>query len=147
MARNRRKRANISIRRVRRLQLCSFEDASWHGNVQNVQIFPSAGFEFICSIDICAKEVLFWSFEFALQPYWLALYQRTSPQWELRTQKLRSHLLRTQSLKVLPLKLGVGQYTAIHAAPTVRDFFLANFYPSGPFTCIFSKTSPEFFLY
>ena len=29
---------------------------------------------------------------------------------------------------------------------TARDFFLANFYPSGPFCCIFSKTSPKFFL-
>ena len=53
---------------------------------------------------------------------------------ELRTQKLKSHLLRTQSLKVLPLKPGVYQYIAIHATLTARDFFLANFYPSGPFT-------------
>ena len=29
---------------------------------------------------------------------------------ELRTQKLKSQLMRTQSLKVLPLKPGVGQY-------------------------------------
>ena len=65
---------------------------------------------------------------------------------ELRTQKLKSHLVRTQSLNVLPLKPGVGQYIAIHATHTARDFFLAYFYPSGPFTCIFSKTSPNFFL-
>ena len=63
---------------------------------------------------------------------------------ELRMQKLKSHLVRTQSLNVLPLKPGVGQYIAIHAALTARDFFLAYFYPSGPFTCIFSKTSPNF---
>ena len=63
---------------------------------------------------------------------------------ELRTQKLKSHLVRTQSLNVLPLKPGVGQYIAIHAALTARDFFLAYFYPSGPFICIFSKTSPDF---
>ena len=63
---------------------------------------------------------------------------------ELRTQKLKSQLVRTQSLNVLPLKPGVGQYTAIHATLTARDFFLAYFYPSGPFTCIFSKTSPDF---
>ena len=55
---------------------------------------------------------------------------------ELRTKKLKSHLLRTQSLKVLPLKPGIGQYIAIHATLTARDFFLAIFYPSGPFTCI-----------
>ena len=65
---------------------------------------------------------------------------------ELRTQKLKSHLVRTQSLNVLPFKPGVGQYTAIHATLTARDFFLAYFYPSSPFTCIFSKTSPNFFL-
>ena len=63
----------------------------------------------------------------------------------LRAQKLESHLLRTQGLKVLPLKPGVGQYIATYTL-TARDFFLANFYLSGPFTCIFSKTSPEFLL-
>ena len=65
---------------------------------------------------------------------------------ELRTQKLKSYMVRTQSLNVLPLKPGVGQYIAIHATLTARDFFLAYFYPSGPFTCIFSKTSPDFFV-
>ena len=30
----------------------------------------------------------------------------------------------TQSLKVFPLKRGVGQYIAIHATLTARDFFL-----------------------
>ena len=56
---------------------------------------------------------------------------------ELRTQKLRSPLVRTQSLNVLPLKPGVGKYIVLHAKLTVRDFFLAYFYPSGPFTGIF----------
>ena len=57
-------------------------------------------------------------------------------------QELKSHLLRTQRLKVLPLKPGVGQYIsiAIRTTLTARIFFLANFYPSG------TKTSPEFFL-
>ena len=64
--------------------------------------------------------------------------------WELWTQKLKPHLLRTQSLKVL-LKPGVGQQIATRATLTARDFFLANSYPSGPFTCIF-QASPEFFL-
>ena len=32
-----------------------------------------------------------------------------------------------QSLKVLSLKPGVGQYLAKHATLTARDFFLANF--------------------
>ena len=34
---------------------------------------------------------------------------------------------------------------ATHAKLTARDFFLANFYRSSPFICIFSKTSPESF--
>ena len=63
---------------------------------------------------------------------------------ELRTQKLKSHLARTQSLNVLPLKPGLGQYIAIHATLTARDFFLAYFYPSGPFICIFPKPLPIF---
>ena len=60
---------------------------------------------------------------------------------ELRTQKFKSHLVRTQSLNILPLKPGVGQYVAIHATLTARDFFLPYFYPSGPFTCIFPVLS------
>ena len=55
-----------------------------------------------------------------------------------------SHLVRTQSLKILPSKPGVGQYIAIHATLTARDFSLVYFYPSGPFTCIFPKPTPIF---
>ena len=65
---------------------------------------------------------------------------------ELRAQKLKSHPKRTQSLRVLPLKSGVGQYIAMHARLTARDFFLPSFYSFSPFTCIFSKPSPKFFL-
>ena len=50
-------------------------------------------------------------------------------------------------LNVLPLKPGVGPYIAIHATLIARDFFFAYFYPSGPFTCIFSKTSLIFFFF
>ena len=65
---------------------------------------------------------------------------------ELRTQKLKSQLVRTQNLNVLPLKRGVGQHIAIHAALTARDFFLAYFCTSGPFTCIFFPNLSRFFL-
>ena len=41
---------------------------------------------------------------------------------EPRTQKLKSHLVRTQSLSVLPLKPVVGQYIAIHATLTAMVF-------------------------
>ena len=63
---------------------------------------------------------------------------QTTLLWGLRTQKLKS-------LKVLPLKPGLRQYIAMHATLTASDFFLANFYPSGPFTCIFSKPLRIFF--
>ena len=63
---------------------------------------------------------------------------------ELRWLKSMSHLVRTQSLNVLSLKPGVGAFIAIHATLTARDFFLAHFYPSGPFTCIFPKPVPIF---
>ena len=63
---------------------------------------------------------------------------------ELRTQKLKSHLVRTQSLNVLPLKPEVSQYIAIYATLTARDFFLTYFYLSGSFTCIFPKPLPIF---
>ena len=65
---------------------------------------------------------------------------------ELQTQKLKTHLLRPQSFNVLHLKPKVGQCIAIHATLSAKDFFLAYYYLSGPFTCIFSKTSPDFFL-
>ena len=65
--------------------------------------------------------------------------------WELWTQKLKSHLMRTQSLKAFPLKPGVGHYITMHATLTAWDFLLANFYPSGPFTCIFPKSLVRFF--
>ena len=58
---------------------------------------------------------------------------------ELRMQKLKSHLVRTQSLSVLPLKPEVGHYVVRHPMLPARDFFLSYFYHSGPFTCIFSK--------
>ena len=53
--------------------------------------------------------------------------------------------MKTQSLKVLPLKPGVGQYIAINATLTARDFFLAKLYPSGPFTCIFFQNLSRVF--
>ena len=54
--------------------------------------------------------------------------------------------LLTQSLKLLPLKPGVGQWIAVHATRTARDFFLTYFYPSSSFACIFFQNFPRFFL-
>ena len=68
-----------------------------------------------------------------LNRWWVdgTMYKLIPHSGELRTQKLKSHSVRTQSLNVLPLKPGVGQYIAIHATRTARNFFLAYFYPFG----------------
>ena len=65
--------------------------------------------------------------------------------WELRMQKLNSHLVRTQVLNVLPLKPEVGQYIAIHATLTARDFYLTNFYPSVHSPAFFPQNSYQVF--
>ena len=64
---------------------------------------------------------------------------------ELRTQKLKSHLMKTQSLNILPLKPGVGQYIAIHVTLTARDFFLAYFYTSRSIHLHFVQNLSRFF--
>ena len=56
-------------------------------------------------------------------------FQGETRSGELRTQKLKSHLVRTQSLDVLPLKPGVGQHIAIHATFTAQGFFLISTIP------------------
>ena len=66
------------------------------------------------------------------------------PQWGAADAEIK--VPSGESLNVLPLKPGVGQYIAIHATLTARDFFPVYFNLSGPFTCIFPKTSPDFFL-
>ena len=40
----------------------------------------------------------------------------------------------------------LGRSVYSHSRYAAMDLFLANFYHSGLFTCIFSNTSPEFFL-
>ena len=65
-------------------------------------------------------------------------------QWGAADAEIKIPSGENTELKVLPLMPGVGQYIAMHATLTARDFLLAYFYPSGPFTCIFSKISPDF---
>ena len=64
----------------------------------------------------------------------------------MRTQKLMSHLVRIQSLNVLPLKPGVGQYIAVHATVTARDFSLANFLSLRSIHLHFSQNLSRVFL-
>ena len=70
-------------------------------------------------------------------------FSYSSRDGERRTQKLKSHLLRTQSLNVLPLKPGVGQYIAVHATLTARDFFLISTLPAH--SSAFFKNLPRFY--
>ena len=65
---------------------------------------------------------------------------------ELQAWKLKPHPLRAQSLKVLTLKSGVGHSTAMHTMLTAKIFSLTNFYPFGPFTCIFFQNLSRVFL-
>ena len=67
-----------------------------------------------------------------------------NPQWGAADAEIKVPSGENTELKILPLKPGVCQYTAIHATLTAKDVFLAYFYISGPFTCIFSKLLPIF---
>ena len=60
-------------------------------------------------------------------------------------QKLKTNLFRTLRSKVLPLKPGVDQNIAMHASPTARDFFLANFYLSNALTFIIFQNLSHIF--
>ena len=62
------------------------------------------------------------------------------PQWGAADAEIKVPSGENTDLKrsPIPLKPGVGQHIAIHAMLIARNFFLAYFYPSGPFTCIFS---------
>ena len=52
--------------------------------------------------------------------------------------------MRTQSVKVLPLKPEVGQYIAMHAMLTARDFLLISTLPVHS-PAFFPKPPPIFF--
>ena len=71
-------------------------------------------------------------------------YPPGPPQWGAADAEIKVPSGGNTELKRSPVKPGVGQYIAIHAKFTARDFFLACFYLSGPFTCIFAQTSPDF---
>ena len=71
----------------------------------------------------------------------------SAQQWGAVDVEIKVSSGENTALSVLPLKPGVGQYMAIDAVLTARDFFHAYFYPSSPFTHILSKTSPNFFLH
>ena len=62
-----------------------------------------------------------------------------TPHWGAADAEIKVPSGENTELKRSPLKPGVSQYIVIHATLTARDFFVAYFYPSGPFTCILPK--------
>ena len=78
-----------------------------------------------------------YTFSSTLRPFFF--FDTLPRSGELRTQRLKSCLVRTQNLNVLPLKRGVGQYIAIHATLTARYFFLAYFYLPVHLPAFFSQ--------
>ena len=75
--------------------------------------------------------------------HWL---EEIHPQWGAVDAEIKVLSAENTELKGAPCKSLVGQYIAIHATLTARDFFLANFYPSGPFTSIFFQNLSRVFL-
>ena len=53
---------------------------------------------------------------------------KSFPQWRSANAEIKVPSgVRTQSLNILPLEPGVGQYIVVQATLTAMDFFLANF--------------------
>ena len=69
------------------------------------------------------------------------------PQWGAANTEIKAPYFENTELKSSSFKAWSRSvsYIAIHAMLTTRDLFLANFYPSGPFTCIFPKPLRSFF--
>ena len=69
-------------------------------------------------------------------------------QWGAAGAEIEVPSVENMALKGSPFKAWSRSVFShsITAMLAIIDFFLANFYLSGPFTCIFSKTSPRFFL-
>ena len=71
------------------------------------------------------------------------LYIIKTLQWGAADTEIKSHLVRAQSLNVLPLKPAVGQHIAIHATLIAGDFFLiSTFLVHSP--AFFPKPLPIF---
>ena len=77
----------------------------------------------------------------------LSVLQLLPPPWGAADAEIKVPSVENTELKRSPLKPGVGQYIAIHATLTARDFFLANFYFPVHSPALFSKTSPELLLF
>ena len=66
-------------------------------------------------------------------------FRSASLQLGAAVAEIKEPSVENQSSNVLSLKPGIGQYIAMHDTPSARDF-----YPPGPFICIFPKPLPSF---
>ena len=66
------------------------------------------------------------------------------PQWGTADAELKVPSVENTELKDSPFKAW-GRSVLSHTYMAARDFFLANFYPSGPFTCIFFQNLSQVF--
>ena len=69
------------------------------------------------------------------------------PQWGAADAKIKVPSGENTELERSPFKAWSRSVYSHTCYAYARDFFLAYFYTSSPFTCIFSKTSPDFSLW
>ena len=67
-----------------------------------------------------------------------------TPLWGATDAEIKIPSVENTELECFPFKPGIGQCIAKHATRTARDFFLANFYPSGLFPAFFPNVSLVF---
>ena len=80
----------------------------------------------------------------ASQRLWTGAHA-VAPRWGAADAEIKVPSDEDTELQGSPFKTwSRSVYIAMHASLTARDFFPANFYPSGPFTCIFPKPLPSF---
>ena len=61
------------------------------------------------------------------------LHHCSAWQWGTAEAEMKDPAVQNPEFKGFLFKPGVGPYVTMHAMPTARDFFPANFYPSNPF--------------
>ena len=76
----------------------------------------------------------------------LFAYTFVLAQWGAADAEIKVPSVENTELKGFPFKTWSRSVYSHTCYAYWKGFFLAYFYPSGPYTCIFSKTSPEFFL-
>ena len=103
---------------------------NWEGNLY----FPWENFQWHNAVVNKKKKELS-NFHYSLQIL-NSLSSNIPQQSEAADTEIKVPSVENTELRCSPfkeLKPGVGKYVVIHAMPTAKGFFLANFYPSSPF--------------